>query len=649
MVSTLTFRTSGDVKMTTTKTWDGLNRLRSIASVTSAGSTISSHTYEYNEADQRTKALREDGSYWIYQYDVLGQVITGKKYWPDGTPMAGHQFEYAYDDIGNRKTTKTNGRVATYEANLLNQYENRTVPGAVDVTGTAKADATVTVNNQPVTRQGEFFHKALAVNNQSSAAYPEIRTVGAKNNAGPGGEDAATDVTGHEFVPQTPEDFDYDDDGNLTKDGRWKYTWDAENRLAAMTTIGSLLTPTSTRLQFAYDTQCRRLEKRVVRWGAEHWSQIRTFVFVYNDTDVLNVLDTPPLEHATRLSYVWGRSLWPNANGLASSCELLWALDTRPNAEVQIAPCNGNGDIIAFVEGDKPQNISQFEYQPFGQLLQDTGNVSREWCPAFAAKLNDAESGLLYYGFRYYSTASGRWTSRDPLAGSGDLLAYAFVRNSPIQRVDLEGLTDIQTAKAVLGVNENIEVTKEGLKYRTDSSGILVDVKTAEPAEGKLLNFIQFLHYDVKLDPKELQLDPHTSKSGASPFYYHAEYLEKHGFYHSGSVPFYDRPAILIDRPKEAMTFYVVIVDDWNTEDKRAVISAFKWGYKTEQTVYETQNRPSKHNIVQWVSNEVTVEEIQKALGTIALKVKISDKYKKLPFSPNKKVISNFTAKCIGK
>lgn len=36
-------------------------------------------------------------------YDTLGQVTSGKKYWSDGTPVAGEQFAYAYDDIGNRK------------------------------------------------------------------------------------------------------------------------------------------------------------------------------------------------------------------------------------------------------------------------------------------------------------------------------------------------------------------------------------------------------------------------------------------------------------------------------------------------------------------------------------------------------------------
>ena len=75
--------------MTTTKTYDFLNRLTSITSVPSgAGVSSVSFAYNYNHANQRTRATLADGSYWLYDYDTLGQVRSGKKYWSDGT------FEY---------------------------------------------------------------------------------------------------------------------------------------------------------------------------------------------------------------------------------------------------------------------------------------------------------------------------------------------------------------------------------------------------------------------------------------------------------------------------------------------------------------------------------------------------------------------------
>ena len=49
----------------------------------------------------------------------------------------------------------------------------------------------------------------------------------------PGGSsaDLVANTAGNVFVAKTPEDFGYDPDGNLTNDGRWALTWDAENRL----------------------------------------------------------------------------------------------------------------------------------------------------------------------------------------------------------------------------------------------------------------------------------------------------------------------------------------------------------------------------------------------------------------------------------
>ena len=45
-------------------------------------------------------------------------------------------------------------RDADYSANLLNQYTNRVVPGAIDVFGSANSGATVTVNGASTHRFG---------------------------------------------------------------------------------------------------------------------------------------------------------------------------------------------------------------------------------------------------------------------------------------------------------------------------------------------------------------------------------------------------------------------------------------------------------------------------------------------------------------
>ncbi|MEI6705099.1 MAG: RHS repeat-associated core domain-containing protein, partial [Deltaproteobacteria bacterium] len=51
----------------------------------------------------------------------------------------------------------------------------------------------------------------------------------------------------------------------------------------------------------------------------------------------------------------------------------------------------------------------------------------------------DFETGLFYYGYRYYDPATGRWPSRDPIEEEGGVNVYAFTFNNPICEIDLIG------------------------------------------------------------------------------------------------------------------------------------------------------------------------------------------------------------------
>ena len=97
------------------------------------------------------------------------------------------------------------------------------------MSGLALATNTVTVNGQPPHRKVEYFRKELAVNNAAAAVWSNI-TVAATGE---------TSVNGNAFVAKAPEAFGYDADGNTTNDGRWVFTWDAENRLTKVESLAS--------------------------------------------------------------------------------------------------------------------------------------------------------------------------------------------------------------------------------------------------------------------------------------------------------------------------------------------------------------------------------------------------------------------------
>ena len=58
----------------------------------------------------------------------------------------------------------------------------------------------------------------------------------------------------------------------------------------------------------------------------------------------------------------------------------------------------------------------------------------------FSTKYLDEETGLYYYGYRYYSPELGRWVSRDPIEETGGLNLYEFCGNDGVGKVDGLGL-----------------------------------------------------------------------------------------------------------------------------------------------------------------------------------------------------------------
>jgi RHS repeat-associated protein len=92
------------------------------------------------------------------------------------------------------------------------------------------------------------------------------------------------------------------------------------------------------------------------------------------------------------------------------------------------------------------------DYVPFGYELSGgwrtaaLGYGPETVRQQFTGKERDAETGLDYFGARYFSGAQGRFTSADPKVISGQKLSdpqqwnmYSYTRNNPLQFVDPDG------------------------------------------------------------------------------------------------------------------------------------------------------------------------------------------------------------------
>jgi RHS repeat-associated protein len=451
LVGQITFANTGQTVMTTAKHYDFLNRLSSIQSSVEVAP-VASFNYQYNSANQRTQVTNADSSAWVYQYDRLGEVVSGRKYWANGTPVAGQQFTYNFDDIGNRQATASGGdasgnnlRSASYAANNLNQYTSRDVPGYATVLGSANANATVTVNLQRAVRQGNYFWDELAANNSGSSLYLSLTNLAVLNN-GTNADIVATNV-GNVFLPQTPEVFGYDADGNMTNSGRWTITWDAENRAICFASLASAPLASQKKVDCAYDFQGRRIQKIVSTNSGSAWIPIYTNRFVYDGWSLIAVLNGQSLGAPQQdgggcilQSYTWGIDLSGSPQGAGGVGGLLGVTYQGNGTTNCVAAFDGNGNLTALVNGANGAILASYEYGPFGEVVRSTGPMAKANPVRFSTKYDDDETGLCYYGYRYYDSGTGRWPSRDPIQERGGINLYAYVKNNPISFIDKRGL-----------------------------------------------------------------------------------------------------------------------------------------------------------------------------------------------------------------
>jgi len=343
----------------------------------------------------------------------------------------------------------TNGRSATYASNNLNQYTQRTVPGCASITGTAAADATITVQIGPVAspetifpmeRMGEFFHKELSVDNTAGPVVQPVTVVAVRNNSGPAGEDMVTSETGSIFVPATPEAYTFDADGNVTSDGRWNYSWDAENRLISMVAQASLPDAAKKKLEFVYDYQGRRIQKKVYNWNGGSYVLASTLNCIYDQWNKIAELDG---SGNLVQSYVWGLDLSGSMQGAGGVGGLLAVTVHGSPLTAHFVAYDGNGNVAALVNATDGKISAEYEYGPFGEPLRATGTMAKANPFRFSTKYQDQETGLLYYGFRYYNPQTGRWLSRDAIGEEGGNNLYRFVINDPINLIDPRGLSPL--------------------------------------------------------------------------------------------------------------------------------------------------------------------------------------------------------------
>ena len=344
--------------------------------------------------------------------------------------LVGRKHAFTYDHQGNRKTHSRNSHTTTYTPNNLNQYTARTNHGHLLVEGTS-TNATVKVyetgsTEDTATRKNNYYFRDWDPDTTSTASdYPEINIK----------EGTRVSDTKNAWIPAVSESPTYDANGNLTGDALWSYTYDEENRLITMTETSAAATAgfPDTTITFKYDYLGRRVEKKVVR-GTTTESHLR---FVWRGWLLVAELNAAS-NNALVKTYTWGPDISGSFGGAGGNGGVLMVEDH--NADEKFFPAyDAQGNVTGLI--DTSGNLdAAYEYDPFGKLIRYAGTRTTSMSLLYGTKYLDMETGLIYYGYRYYNPRQGRFINRDPIGEEGGLNLYGFVGNSPTNWVDYLGL-----------------------------------------------------------------------------------------------------------------------------------------------------------------------------------------------------------------
>jgi RHS repeat-associated protein len=268
----------------------------------------------------------------------------------------------------------------------------------------------------------------------------------------------------------------YDADGNETCDGTWHYAWDGENRLTQAVNYTGSPVEGSKRLTFAYDYQSRRVRKTVETYASGAWTTTGDEKCLYNGWSMVCEYDARTLASGNptlTATYTWGldiaeqndasRSGTAEPGSAAGGVGGLLAANRITTADATTAPVgtyaaiyDGNGNVTGLVN-TSGASVAHYEYGPFGEVVSASGSAVGA-CPyGFSTKFTDTETGLCYYGYRYYNSEWGRWINRDPIGESGGINLYGFVTNASVIIYDILGKSIVLNPAVNKGLRNSVQ------------------------------------------------------------------------------------------------------------------------------------------------------------------------------------------------
>jgi len=389
----------------------GYDAMKRLTNVTSQAGTFA-YTYRSQPSTLIAQLLLPNTSYITNTYDSVARLTgTWLKTSTNGT-LNSHEYSY---NAGHQRTQQvfSSGSTYSYTYDSIGQLKV-----ADSATGTED--------------RGYTYDDAWNLNYRTNNVTLNTFKVDSKNqltnayNAGTLTYDANGNLT---YSDAAPYGYSYDDENRLVN--WYYYDGDYDGN-------GNPTSDDDLRTEFVYDG-LGRLRKRV-EYGvvASAWSVSSETRYLYDGWRVIqerNSGNTPTV------AYTRGNDLSGSLEGAGGIGGLLgrshgysagnWSTHNFYHAD-------GNGNVTYLVNSSQAL-AARYRYDPFGRTISYSGSLALANVYRFSSKELHVNSGLYYYGRRFYDPNLQRWLNRDPILERGGINLYRFVNNAPSGLIDTDG------------------------------------------------------------------------------------------------------------------------------------------------------------------------------------------------------------------
>ncbi len=359
-----------------------------------------------------------NGMTFTQQYEPQRDLLTGMEYNRGETAVV--QRYYTYDALRRPLTRQQNRQGGTRSDSFT--HNNRSELTAATLGTTEYAYAYDNIGNRKSAQEDAETATAYTANN--------LNQYTAEGS----------------FTPA------YDADGNQTlvqtSTGIWSVIYNAENRPTQFTRSNA--DGTTTRITCAYDFMGRRATKKVETIAADAGATTSLHQrYLYRGYLQIACCDLTRENH-------------PH----------LWFINWDPTHPVATRPLALRKDATWYTYGwDLTKNICEvfgadglikttYSYTPYGAVsAEGTANQFIQWSSEF----HDEELGLVYYNYRHYNPAVGRWLGRDIIPEETGKAVYLAFGNNPANNWDVLGMIEdkqfhFEESSCTLTLNVKIKI-----------------------------------------------------------------------------------------------------------------------------------------------------------------------------------------------